>query len=407
MIKRIKKSNFYKITFGSVLAQIIVVLVSPITTRIYSPSQLGVYTLLISIVTLVLPVINLKLDTLIVSNREEIDLSVYTSFLIGLLISIVTFFFTVFFLKNQEHRFLWSSIVFLVLFFSSANNIGIALSNSEENYSLIGNFNFIKSLIQNVFLVVLGLMKLGITGMLFSQLLGCSSGTIKMYKSSSFKISRNNFPKVKEVICHIKSNLALIVYSAPAHFVNSLSYNILNFFITGLFGSSIFGFYSLAFRILGIPLTVVSQNFSKVFFKDAADEWETNHSFSEMLKKHTIILTIIAINFAIGAILFGPSIFEFVFGPNWKVTGKFVQILAPMFAIRLVVSSLTPAFLIAGKQNMELLMQIFFLIVSIFSYIICKFLNAEITFFLRIISFSYSVIYVLGYFKIKKLSKGE
>lgn len=58
----------------------------------------------------------------------------------------------------------------------------------------------------------------------------------------------------------------------PAHFLNSASYSMLNFYITELFGLGILGYYSITYRILGIPLTLVSLNVSKVFFQRASEE---------------------------------------------------------------------------------------------------------------------------------------
>ncbi|EMF0047854.1 hypothetical protein POD67_002557, partial [Enterococcus hirae] len=156
MLKRLKKTDFYKITFGSILAQAIIIIVSPMTTRIYTPEQLGNYTLVISIVSLILPVINLKIDTVIITDRNKKEMAIYISLIIGTIVSIIAFLFSLFYLKNS-HGFSWSLLLFLILFFSSINNVGISLANSDSNYSLIGNFNLIKTVIQNFFLVVFGL----------------------------------------------------------------------------------------------------------------------------------------------------------------------------------------------------------------------------------------------------------
>ncbi|EPI00979.1 polysaccharide biosynthesis protein [Enterococcus faecalis 13-SD-W-01] len=406
MFKKLKKTDFYKITFGSILAQVVIILVSPLTTRIYTPEQLGNYTLIISIVSLVLPVSNLKINTLIITDKNKREIAVYVSLIIGLLVSMVTFLFSLFYLKGT-HEIIWSFLLFAILFFNSLNNVGVSLSNSDSNYNLIGKFNLIKSVIQNFFLIIFGLFSFDVIGMLFSQLIGSFTGTFTMFRASNFRLSFSSIPNVKTTVKFVRENIGLIIYSAPAHFVNSLSYNILNFFINSLFGASIFGFYSLAFRILGMPLTVISQNFSKVFFKDAAEEWNSKGKFTASLRKHTIILVTISVMFLFGAIFLGPMLFEIVFGSAWKTTGTYVQILAPMFAIRLIVSSLTPAFLIAKKQNIELLFQSSFLFLAIISYILTKLLNLEIISFLILVSSIYVLIYCFGYYKIYRFSKGD
>ena len=57
--------------FGTVLAQMINVLVQPILTRIVSAETLGIYTYIVSLATMVIPVASLKMDMLIVSEKDD------------------------------------------------------------------------------------------------------------------------------------------------------------------------------------------------------------------------------------------------------------------------------------------------------------------------------------------------
>ena len=56
---------------GTVLAQTINILAQPILTRIVSPDDLGVYTYIISLATIIIPIASLKLDMLIVSTEDD------------------------------------------------------------------------------------------------------------------------------------------------------------------------------------------------------------------------------------------------------------------------------------------------------------------------------------------------
>ena len=138
------------------------------------------------------------------------------------------------------------------------------------------------------------------------------------------------------------------------------SYTILNFFIYELFGSIIFGFYSISFRMLGMPLTIISQNVSKIFFKDASDEWNKGKKFNRALLKSSFTLLLLAIPMVLILFFFSPYLFEIVFGKGWGISGEYVKILVPMYGVRMVVSALTPSFLICKKQNMEFFFRIVF-----------------------------------------------
>ena len=66
-LNRVKHSPMVQLTIWSIFAQLITFILSPVTTRIFSPEQFGFYTLISSVVSMVMPILSLKFDSLIVS----------------------------------------------------------------------------------------------------------------------------------------------------------------------------------------------------------------------------------------------------------------------------------------------------------------------------------------------------
>ena len=64
--------NILIMGFGTVIAQSINVLVQPVLSRIFPASELGVYTFIISIGNILIPIASLKIDLLIVSEKDEL-----------------------------------------------------------------------------------------------------------------------------------------------------------------------------------------------------------------------------------------------------------------------------------------------------------------------------------------------
>ena len=56
---------------GSLIAQGITILFAPVMTRVFSAENLGIYTYLLSIATMFMPIINLRYDMSIVSVKED------------------------------------------------------------------------------------------------------------------------------------------------------------------------------------------------------------------------------------------------------------------------------------------------------------------------------------------------
>ncbi len=71
------KSSYIKsiiqLATETLIAQIITIVVAPITTRLYTPEEIGVYTLIISIISIFGPIINGRYDFSIVYAKNEED----------------------------------------------------------------------------------------------------------------------------------------------------------------------------------------------------------------------------------------------------------------------------------------------------------------------------------------------
>lgn len=409
----IRKSPIAKLTLGSIIAQVVAVLISPITTRIYTPEQLGVYTILLTVVNLFGPVLSAKIEMAIVTEKQEKDmyaiivLSTIICLILSTLITIVYAFYIMITNQFTNDYILYLMIIFIYLIITGLSNILISYNNRNKDYKIMSNVYVLRTVIQNIGLVVFGFMKFSIIGMLLSQLIGSLFGIRKQSEKllpkweELKKITKEDLKRV------LHNNYKLMLYTAPATLCNSASYSLINFFITALYGTTIFGYYSISYRILGIPLSLVGANVSKVFFERAANEMKQIGNFNSTLKKMSLLLLVIAIPMIIILGVLAPSACKIVFGTNWVIAGQYIQILVFMFGIRLVVSAITPALIIAKKQSAEVKMQIMFLISSLISYIICKYFNLNIYMFLIIISILYSIIYIIIYLYIYKLSKGR
>ncbi|GFR35995.1 lipopolysaccharide biosynthesis protein [Thermobrachium celere] len=412
---KIFSSNYFKsiavLTFGTLISQIITVLVSPIATRLYTPEQLGIYTLLLTIVTLFGPILSGKLDAAIVTADSEDEVynlivaSILISFIFVILISLG---FLCYLKINKSIRLevgVYYLIVIIILIITAFINIFSYYNNRHKEYELISSVNVLRTITQSMFLLIFGLLKLGTIGLLLSQLIGLLFGlkkqSEKLYKNINI-LNKICFNKVKSVIYKYRKQ---IIYSTPAHFVNSASYSMLNFFITELYGIRVFGYYSMSYRMLGLPLTLISINVSRVFFKNLWKKKKVNGNYFITLRQILLFLGCLAIPMVFILLILGPHLFELLFGKGWDVSGKYAQLLAPMFGFRLIVTTISPALIISGKQRLELAMQSLFIITSILTYMLCKKFELDINIFLILISLKYSLIYIYFLITICRLSK--
>jgi O-antigen/teichoic acid export membrane protein len=417
LIGKLRKSQYFnainRLAFGSLIAQIITILVSPISTRLYTPEELGVYTLVLTIISLFGPVLCAKYDLVIVSAKDDSEV---TSLMAGS--ATISIFFTIFIaigvsfylgttpsIKKEVGNFIF--IVIPILLLTGLTNILTSYNNRNGEYKTISSVYAIRSFVQNIGLVIFGILRLGSIGLLISKLIGTLSGIKKQGENLDlgiFKRDKMNFANVIRVLRKYKNQPT---FSMPAQLLNSASYNLLNFFISTLFGIRVFGFYSMTYRILGLPLTLISVNVSKVYFQRASSDFNKYGNYNKTLINNSIFLVALAIPMVMILMIFGPSLFEVVFGKEWVVAGQYVRILAPMYGMRLTVSALSPSLIVSGKQKLEFFMQSVFLFISVSSYIICDKLGLGMEMFLTFISIGYSSIYGMFYITIFRLSKSR
>ncbi|HFC9194386.1 oligosaccharide flippase family protein [Enterococcus faecium] len=407
MKKTIKSSKIlgplFQLTAGSAIAQLITIMASPLTTRLFTSEDLGIYTLILTIISIFGPVLNGKFDMSIVKSKDHDELVDYLnlSLIIGFLFSIfVSVGYTVYLFNNKVIMEKVGLIIFvilpIILMASALINTLISLNNFEKNYYLISKVYVVRNISQNIMMISAGLIHLGVIGLMLSQLaslfFGIKSQAISLKKELIFMKQRFSILNIKKSFLKEKNQL---IYLTPATVLNSSAYSVLNFFITNLFGLSVFGYYSMSYRILGLPLSLISGNVSRLFYKQAVEEKNNTGSYFHSLKKFLLLLIAIAIPMVLILYFFSPFIFEIFFGENWIDSGYYVRALAPMYGIRLVVSAVSIGLLVSNKQQLELVLQLFFILSGFIIFLITDYFKLNPITFFNLISISFSIIYVV------------
>lgn len=406
-----KNSSFFRsittLASGSFIAQIITVLVSPITTRIFTPEQLGLYTLLITGLGIFGSVICLRYDLTIVTEEEECNvyplvvLSIILTVVMSIIVSIGYYFYLS--SNNDYKNYMYACLFLLFLLITTGiTNVLVSYNNRLKEYKLMTQVYVIRTISQNILMIILGFLKFGVLGLLSSQLF--SQFISLKRQASSLNAERVELKKVTwEKIRYVfRKHRNQFIYSTPAGLANNVSYSALNIFINFLFGSAILGFYSLSYRILGMPLTLISNNVSKVFFEQASREYEKNGNYKYTFIKTMKFLTVIAVLLLIVLEILPPMLFPFVFGKSWIIAAYYIQILAPLFAIRFIVSSVSTGIIISKRQKIDFLIQGLFIVFSIITVLIVKFFTLTIYAFLTIISVTYSLTYMVYLFYVMR-----
>ena len=403
--------NVLTLMTGTTIAQAIPIAISPILTRIYTPEDFGVFALYMSIASIASAVATGRYEMAIMLPKKDEDVKSIVK-LIMILISFTTLFsLCIVFFFNQSLTDLFEDKTISLWLYFLPISIFVAGLYQVYNYLLIREKNFANLSTNKVIASTTTSVTQLLFGTTFVGSLGLLVGNIFGYIISIFFIIKNkalnhffNFQGIS-VAKVAKEYQNFPKYDVPSVLVSMVANQLPLLALGKYFGLGIVGFYSLMYKVLMMPIGLVSSSILDVFKQRATQDYHTYGNCQDIYVKTFKSLFLLGIvPFAILGV-FAPEIFTFVFGKNWKIAGEFAQLMTPMLYLKFVVSPLSYTFYVAGKQKFDFIGQVFLLLIVMLAIYIGLKHNSEIV-LLAVFSIGYAVVYLfyLGYSYI--LSKG-
>lgn len=386
---------------GVLLGQVVSFFMQPIATRLFSVEDFGIFSIIVSTVSIISPIITLQYHMSIVTaeSDDEADilcsLNFYLIAIIGTLTTLILVLYNYIYPTTFSEAGLWIYMSIPLSVVTGIIYVVESYNNRYEQYKLMATVALQRSVISNALRVIFGLLNPGEWGLVISQVFSISFGVkkqgkylIKNYK----KIFSSSYEDIKKTaIKHIAQPL----FSTPGHFLVNFSYSILPIFINSLYTIEEAGFFSISITVLGLPLNLISSNVARIFFRNASIERDQKGNFSSTLLSTSIILTIISFLGFFILWLISEPLFALIYGTEWSRSGVFVKILIPMYALRFIVLSLMHGFIVANKQNLKLLLQSLFIVAAVVVFILSRRNNFDIETFLLYINWTYTAVYVI------------
>jgi O-antigen/teichoic acid export membrane protein len=394
-------SGVISLGMGSIIAQSINVIIQPILTRLISPEDLGIYTYIISMATLIIPVASLKLEMLIVADNDDNNVGLLTdvSIMSVIITSIIYLLIILIMLVIGDNSFsdigIYSLFIPVIVLTNGIRFIFISHNNRHKKYSLISRINILRELAMAAIQVTSGMLSGGVIGQAFGYGLSPLFGIWMQTKDYLRNLVRKNKLSFEEIIKILSKNKKHILYLVPSQFINSFSYALITMSVISLFSTTEMGYYSISVRILGIPLILVSNNVSKVYLQKLSEDLRKGisawASFVSVIKVFGILSVF---GFFILAII-APSVSEIVFGVGYEEAGKYISILCFMYALRFIASALIGTYVVFNKQNIEIIFNILIVLSGVVIYFITLFLKLSIYSYFTFISIAYGIVYLL------------
>lgn len=361
---------------GTGIAQLLPLISAPIVARLYEPEDFGVYAVFYSIVTILGGVAFLDFHNVIIVEKSHrkafysLVLSFFyclcISFFALLLVLIIPDFWLAKVFGLKVVPFLW--IIPITVIVSSLSTLLYTWFLRRAKFSLITKNKIIIAVMAVIVQIGIGLLRVGAIGFIIANLISFLVSTLLFarvfFKELEYSFSKISVKTLKELSKKYK-NFPLV--SVWANGLNIVTLQLPQFLLNSFFGAYVVGQFSLAHRMINLPISFIATSVQDIFRQNAAaenvDKGHCKQSYKQFFK---LGLLIGGASF-IGCITFIPSLFVFIFGAKWEPAGVYVRVLALLTAVRFVVAPLSYVFIIKLKQKLDFLWQIGLFVLTLLS----------------------------------------
>lgn len=364
--------NIAVLISGNAVGYGIYLICIPILSRIFNPAQMGEYDLILSSGRFVLDFISLGLIIAIMLPKEDDEARDICQLVLTLNIGFLTIFVIALLALRDVYRLFdttipyGASIILLALYLLSFNlqSLYYSYTNRSRRYRVL----FWNPIVQNSanagISIALGLLGLGTAGYLI--------GTIASYVVCSVHMGIYVHPFRTEVSPakwkkRLREYKEMPLVQLPANVISQIGNEIPTQYLGRAFGSSILGGYTMANRILSIPLSLLATPINRVVYQTMASK-RNNHedvgNFCFGVIERNIKVAILPVG---ALVICARPLIPFVFGKEWVVAGDYIAILGMMFLLKFCTLCVSGTFVVMGRQKLSLVLSF----VNLLKYGVC------------------------------------
>lgn len=347
---------------GAAAGQFLTVLVSPILTRLFSPDYFGVFGVYASILGIITVMASLRYEYAMPLPEDDATAANILALCFILLIG-TTAIITLLIYRFSEDIIAWVNVPVLkrYLWLVPLGMLGAGIYQilsywavRKREFSRIARTKFCRGAARAAIQVGVGFLHKGPLGLILGQLAGETAGSTSLGLAA--------WTKDKLALKAISSSgmfKAAIRYrrfpmfSSWADLLESLGLQVPQLLFAAFYGASVAGWFALGQRVIAAPLNILVDSVSQVYFGEAARlSMKDPKAMKRLFLKLTGRLAFIGGMPVVLICALSPYFFAFVFGSDWEIAGRYVQILGPMFAVRFAIAPLIHTLSILERQDL-------------------------------------------------------
>jgi O-antigen/teichoic acid export membrane protein len=345
------------ILLGTVLGQGLVVAISPLLTRLYTPADFGTLAVVTAVASILGAGATLGTDRALVVAHDTATTSALVA--LGLLSTLVVGVGTTgvaWVLRGDAARWftapaledLWWTVPVTVVAVG-AQRIASAVLARRQQHRSIAVRNACQGIGQSVWNLTMAAA--GPVGLVGGLAVGRIAAVLGMVRSRRGDGERITPRALSAAARHHRRFLVITPWSSMLNVVGQQAPGLL---IAALHGSVAAGFVALTMRVLGAPVGMVADATAQYAAGAFGLRIRSADPVRGLLVRLVVRLALAGAVAAVVVVLLGPAVFSTVFGPEWAVSGTYAQVLVPAFAIQVAESPVTQVLSMLQRQGAQL-----------------------------------------------------
>ncbi|MDO5024959.1 MAG: oligosaccharide flippase family protein [Trueperella sp.] len=342
---------------GTVLAQVLVFALAPISSRVYTPEQTGEFAIILAVATTIATVAGLRYDLAIVLEENPANARMLRN-TVSLIITLVAVIATItlwiagdWLAKAVNHPQLgpWFATAGLIIFTTGQiNSYNYWFTKTDQFRAISVNRVQMRGSIEAIQILLSLFWIGGLAGLVVGHILGQAGAAGTLAYKGKKHVPNEGSPTVSRKFL-LKRYRRMPLINGPNALVDQIRLQGINLLIGTLFSTNAVGQFSKAWLLMQAPVTLVTGAVSQVFFQRFA---QTPRGEVEALVKRSVKVSA-AIGFLPFLLLlaFAPVIFPWYLGSQWDISGYIAQALVPWLFLNVATSPISTVFIVTERQH--------------------------------------------------------
>lgn len=338
---------------GTAIAQAINVAALPLLSRLYLPGDYGLMAIFLAFGGIVGTVVTLRYEMHILAAKDDAEAGRLTNLCAVLAITLSTTlavivvalpanFVELAGLGTLDH---WLPLAVVYGGLSATGVVASTWLNRTQAYSTIAWLRIAQSALVVGAAALFAWLAVS-SGLILAQLLGMAVAVALLWAAG--RRARQQDGRLLETAAR---HLTAPKYLLPTALLGVFTLQLPVFLITAWHGVAMAGQFSMSWRLMSTPASLIGAAIGQVYYQRFAAAWPDVRAARHLTLRTWKTLALMGALPTLLVLLLGSEIFVLVLGARWAEAGHIASLLAPLMYVSFIFSSTSTNAIVLGKQR--------------------------------------------------------